>query len=426
MVWRRSLGGSGRGSGREGGRSGVLMLARPLILGLLPLLPGCVGHDVGVTSSTVRDSAGVRVVESTAPRWTGGEGWRVDPGPLLDLTAAGSGPEHEFFGVSDAMRRGDGSLVVVEDGSSSDRVRFYAADGAFQASVGGTGDAPGEFRRPVAVDGFQGDSLAVYDLWTTRATVLTADGRLGRVLSPGRTPGGRVNPFHPVEGGGFVGLVHDLEALRDATGPARPILQVVRFSETGAVVDTVATVRGPEVARNAVADIRPLFGGSARMAVGPDRIVLGSSDSLAYRVRDAGGRLRAVVRVPGFDLSLSREEIEAERAAYLPEGREVPPAFREMVEALPAPDTRPAYDALEVDATGAVWARVFRGVSEQSRDERWRVFAADGTWLGTVAMPSGFRALEMGGDYVLGVWSDTLGVEHPRVLPLRRGAPEGS
>lgn len=50
----------------------------------------------------------------------------------------------------------------------------------------------------------------------------------------------------------------------------------------------------------------------------------------------------------------------------------------------------------------------------------WTVFDPRGVMLGQVALPAGFRATDIGADYVLGVWTDELGVERVRVYSLRK------
>ena len=59
----------------------------------------------------------------------------------------------------------------------------------------------------------------------------------------------------------------------------------------------------------------------------------------------------------------------------------------------------------------------------------WQVFAADGTWLGPVALPPGldrgvitYQApyLRIGSDYVLGIWKDELDAHTVRVYGLEK------
>ena len=91
----------------------------------------------------VRDSAGVEIVESTGPSWQGGEGWRVDPDPLLRLGVVDGDPAYQFSGIAGLARLEDGTVVVADEGSQE--VRFFDAGGKVVAVVGGGGGGPGEF-----------------------------------------------------------------------------------------------------------------------------------------------------------------------------------------------------------------------------------------------------------------------------------------
>jgi hypothetical protein len=51
---------------------------------------------------------------------------------------------------------------------------------------------------------------------------------------------------------------------------------------------------------------------------------------------------------------------------------------------------------------------------------RWTVFDADGRMLGDIVFPTRFRPLHSGGDFVLGVWKDQLGVERVGMYGLEK------
>jgi hypothetical protein len=55
-----------------------------------------------------------------------------------------------------------------------------------------------------------------------------------------------------------------------------------------------------------------------------------------------------------------------------------------------------------------------------SDERRWTVFSPEGRALGSVVTPPGLRVLEIGRDYVLGVWQDELDVEYVRMHRLDR------
>ena len=73
-----------------------------------------------------------------------------------------------------------------------------------------------------------------------------------------------------------------------------------------------------------------------------------------------------------------------------------------------------------VDATGALW--VSGPAMPPKPPTSWNVFAPDGTWLGTVTTPDGFRVDVIGRDAMLGVWRASHGEERVQVYPVFRGA----
>lgn len=85
----------------------------------------------------------------------------------------------------------------------------------------------------------------------------------------------------------------------------------------------------------------------------------------------------------------------------------------------------PAYRSIFVDRDEHLWVEEWRGVGLEQGP--FSVFDPSGAWLGPVELPSGLpvvrgvnRELEIGSDYVLGVWTDALGVEEVRLYRLHR------
>ena len=108
-------------------------------------------------SAAVRDSAGVRIVENTAPRWQKGEGWHLSSKPVLDLGGQ-EGPEYALFGVVSAFRLEDGRVAIANTGAND--IRIFDEHGRHLLTVGGTGSGRGEFKRLLWAGRFRGASLA--------------------------------------------------------------------------------------------------------------------------------------------------------------------------------------------------------------------------------------------------------------------------
>ena len=94
--------------------------------------------------STVTDSAGVLIVNTTRPVWPPGTGWRLAAAPTLTIGDESGDLNYMFQGVSQALRMDDGTIVVVDRLAS--QIGLFDAAGVFIRSFGGRGEGPGEFQ----------------------------------------------------------------------------------------------------------------------------------------------------------------------------------------------------------------------------------------------------------------------------------------
>ncbi len=396
--------------------NGMRLLVSLLLVGLFL---ACAGEDPR-SSVTQWDSAGITIVESHSPRWGGTEGWSVDPEPFMDLTTSGTGDAHWFYRVSDATRLSDGSIAVAEN--DSDEVRFFSSEGAFLKAVGGEGEGPGEFRWPSSIERYRGDSLIVFDPQLGRATVLDPQWEVSRVI-PFRLAGAQVRNLHPLDDTNFVARAPLLWVPEERDGFYRKPEALIRISASGAVIDTLAIAAGYEDFQwqsGAISAVG-LFVRNSYFAVHRGRIYLGDADEMEFKVYSATGQVERIIRVPAFDLSVSAEEIRAERESRL--GMNPSAMNRDLLSAMPDPEIRPAYSDLVIDSEGFIWAEESQGRTlwfTGGLPSRWTVFSPEGEWLGGVQLPYRFFVFEIGSDYVLGRRYDEDEVEHVELLRLTR------
>ena len=124
------------------------------------------------------DSAGIPIATAIEPLWGPGDGWTVEPEPLLEIGAVTGAPEYLFTDVVAAVRLSTGDIVVAERAASE--LRSYDAAGNFQWRAGRDGEGPGEFRSLDFVGTAAGDSLVTYDGALLRAQLFDPQGRLAR------------------------------------------------------------------------------------------------------------------------------------------------------------------------------------------------------------------------------------------------------
>jgi hypothetical protein len=150
---------------------------------------GCAGGDANFR---VVEEAGVRIVTSTAPAWSGGAKWRVDTLPERVAGDASRADGALLVNVTGVHLLEDDRLAVV---SGEDRqVVYFTRDGALERRIGARGDGAGEFQRPRLI-GARADSLWIWDAELQRVTVVTPTGEVARTVTV--PPGYSVSPRLP-------------------------------------------------------------------------------------------------------------------------------------------------------------------------------------------------------------------------------------
>jgi len=387
---------------------------RLALLGLAAAAPtGC--ETGSISTSATRDSLGVMIVESVAPAWTPDAAWHIEEEPVVDLAGTGSGEMHDFFRVRDMLRIGEN--LIVADGIS-DQVRVYGSAGRFLRAFGGQGEGPGEFRTLGTLVATGGGRFVAMDL-RIGGPGAEFDIESG-LVSTFRMPQG-VRPLqHPVPShvlwGWDGGYTLDDEGLSDGLG--RAVATVLRLSEDRLSAHPVANVPGHEHFLVPTADVIPLMGRNTHaVPVGDGTIVVGTADALEYSIIDGQtGEVRRIARIIGVSLAVSDDEVDRELQTRL--GPNPRPHIRDLLESLPRPDEKPAYQRMIVDADGNVWAGEFLGLARRDEVQKWYVWDSSGVWLGIVETPTRFELMRVGADEVFGARRDMNDVEHPQVLRL--------
>jgi hypothetical protein len=391
----------------------------------------CTGSGDTGGPTALRDSAGVRIVESRRPSWGEKGPWTVDPRPLLVIGAAEGEAAYQLSQVRAAVRLADGRVVVADGGSKE--LRFFDTAGRFLRAAGGEGGGPGEFGSLDGVALYRGDSLATWDARHKRLSILGLDGAVGRTVTVQALSGVAAHLRGTFADGSFVlepgPSLNDF--MRRATGEARDSAAYVRYTADGTLADTLAVRADRELvavrAGPAVLQQPVLFGRDSYFAAGAQRAFVGQSDEFRIDVLAGSGTWLMSIRRPGELRRAARTELAAARAAARADqedrdrrvaalaGAAVPkPGHAEV----PSRGTVPAFDQVIADALGNLWVRDYQ--ADRAAASRWSVFDPRGAWMGTVEMPAGLLVAQIGPDWILARARDELDVESVRLYRLTK------
>ncbi|HSJ26393.1 MAG TPA: hypothetical protein VK929_17060 [Longimicrobiales bacterium] len=399
-------------------------------------------------SYSVRDSAGIRIAESSDSAWTTANRWRVEDQPYLQIGSRdGQQPGTAFGRIGPIARLSDGRFAVAD--LQSLEIRIFDTNGLYLAAWGGRGSGPGELQRIDAIAVINGDSLVVRNDGIFRHEVFAPNGSYGRTV--------RAPPASWLRGGGQA--VAWLEDGSFILGPANVPLRV---AEAGRVMlhgewhlfdssgDHVALLeRIPERLVESTRAVPLLYGARAMVTGTPEGLWYGFPATFEVKLIGPRG-LHRIVRRTWSPSPVSGTM----RAGYVEwYQRQVrvdvdPPLLPEVVlmrrlesqhRGTGAPgqiplmfaDTLPAFIGLLTSTDGHIYVRLPAPPNELERHPAristnfWSVFDPDGRWLGTVTMPIDLDVRMIGADYVLGVWKDAMEVEYVRLHRLIKPAGNG-
>lgn len=403
------------------------------VLSSVLLFAACAGDGREADSGpTVRDSAGIRIVEHVSSR--AGGGWGIAAEPAAEIGLVDGEAAHQLNGVVGATRLRDGTIVIADGGSRE--LRFFDGAGRHIRSVAGEGGGPGELRRLRALGRITADTLIAADqlpgmlawfrsdgslieettteLFSRDAPLILSDASLLLPFYESATFGAEVELF----------AVGRREA--DADGLFRPQFRLVRVHRGGLEADTFGTFSAGELFRNEVGGElgfvrqRP-YSRHTLYAAGSDHVVVAFNGDPAFRTYRLDGTLESIVRFPGSAVAVEPADLDAARDTLLPRVNPIRrAAFERWFAEVPVPQTKSMVGAVRIDALGDIW--VLQPPAASAETERWHVFSEDGDALGSVDVPAHSLALEIGADYFLGLWRTDLDVEYIRLYPLTRPA----
>ena len=417
-------------------------LAPSLVVAAVLVAGGCdSAFPPGHTIHT--DSAGIAVTTAVEPLWGPDEGWTVEPEPLLEIGTVTGAPEYQFTDVVAAARLSNGDIVVAERAASE--LRSYDAAGNFQWRTGRSGEGPGEFRSLDLVGTTAGDSLVTYDGALLRAQLFDPQGRLARSYRVAITEGEGTNRAAVADKA--VGVVDGLLVVRFIEYGDEVPNGVVRWpGERLAAVDLAdGAGRSLIVLPGNEADVRAqedggYSHGSYVFSKGPEYGAaaghLAVIDTEAWSVRmisPRDGTVTAVFRrdVAPREATAALFELHLDgivEIAFADPDQTAPErvdGLRRMWRGMPRAPHLPILRSIHVDGTGHLWLQPYYLAGAEPPP--FEILAPDGTWLGGVSLPPGLHRafiqyqapyMEIGDDYVLGIWTDELDVQYVRMYRI--------
>jgi hypothetical protein len=333
---------------------------------------------------------------------------------------------YQLFRVSGAFRLSDGRVAVVNHDAPD--LRIFAPDGTHLRTFGRKGEGPGEFTNPELAGVLSGDTLVVADARLRRINLFhpetgfirsaTAEPEiLGYLLTVGMFSTGSIVIWRGIFGEGA------------PDGYARRPVQYRSVSLDGALETDFGEFPGNETVlatrqtdQGFLASIGTVpFGREPKVSVRGDRLYFGSQDSYEIRVYDPAGELVRLVRVERDPVEVLPEHLDAlveARLAGADDGDRAR-AIRQNLSEMPVPEVHPAHGDLHADPLGYFFVEDYRLPGDDV--PVLSVFDPEGRMVGSLTLPRGLQVLEIGPDYVLGLYRDELDVEFLRLYGLSRG-----
>lgn len=399
------------------------MSSRPtLVVPILATVMAC-APDTSVplvAPPEIADSIGIRIVTyDHAP--TAPAPFRLSAEPRY---RHGANPgDYSFQEGSVGRLLPDGGAVAYDPWNAE--LAAFSPDGASHSVLTTEGEGPGEVGFVDAVFALGQDSILIADPNLARATLFVGGSVAGITTLPrsARLEVEGVGPAGELLMATSYGSFSDHEAWRPG--------HMARFDmETGAL-DTVASYDFmPPVPPGLEREPIPAYG---EVTVATGHFVQTRSDRPEVIWRLPDGTVTQIVRWQADPVLLTEEWIGPIEAKYRMDVRKHSPNAPEA--AITESTLRimgiyrasigrpmPLFGTPFADAEGRIWLPSYEPGSERYSAPPYTVIARDGTWMGTVEVPPGFRILDVAGGLVLGMELDEMEVESVAVYELAGGS----
>jgi hypothetical protein len=391
----------------------------------LILFAGC-DRSSGNTAAgaKVRDSAGIAIVDnSPAPAALE---VAVESLPAFTIGGGVGGADYDLNEIRGSVRLSDGRIVVADN--LSGELRFFDSAGTFLLRGGRKGQGPGEFEQIIGMWPLDGDTVAVFDAATRRLSFFSPDGSFARQVD--LATAGFVAPTGLLSDGTIVGsgFSFNPDSMPAKGTRRRNVLPILLISPDGAHTDTMAPLEGMEIytieanfgGRTFPTPMQVQFGMNTTVAGWGDEIYIGDNARSEIRVHGRDGTLKRIIRSPYTPVSVTeadrtaQEEQNIERWQANPL-RGMPKDMMDQVEgwireAIYA-DRFPAFETFLLDRIGNIWVQDYG----PGKPQQYRVYSPTGEFVVRTALPADVRPLEIGRNYLLGIWKDGDGLEHVRL-----------
>lgn len=388
---------------------------------LLSVLSIACGSRESSSPAVVRDSSGVTVVDYRYASQEGA-GLSVSERPSLSIGMVEGERPYLFNEIAGAVFWHDGSIAVADFGSTE--IRIFNRRGAFRHAIGGEGDGPGEFR-------------FLSGLWRVGASLLAASDSRGvhmfdsngdfiesvrlRPLPAGRTAWA----VGQLDDGSIIGIHGTSDfSPNDAGRVIEDTLAFHLFSADGRHVRHLLDMEGERVwALRGVNDMRRVpFSAYPAWGTDSDGFYVASGSDAEVRRWESSGAITHLVRWRSQAVEVTDEHITRYRDyLFASTDNRHRTHYERFVNEVPLSSDAPALADARIltNEPEDIWLKKYGFPWDVS--EEWFILSARGDGVTTLALPEGFRLLDVVGDKVLGVWTDEYDVEHVQVYTLQRG-----
>lgn len=400
----------------------------PRTAALALLAAACTSGDPLASAITVRDSAGIAIVENDLTRLDAR--CTIGATPTVSIGVEEGEEPYMLSQLGGAVRTRDGRIVIAN--RATDELRWFDAAGKYLRASGRKGEGPGEFREPFILHLLPGDTVYSGDFRPFRFLVFAPDGEWVRTIDLSPMYINTPRSMHILDDGRMVlGIEDGLPSRRGRTFTANRFA-LMMYGADGARGDTIEVLEngrwGQTVDDPNSVFVFPFFESFGVAAAAGQRIVTGHASRTELRVMraEAGYPVDRLVRWTIGNLDITPEDVAAEKERLAKPYADRPPEFRAQFldpminDARPVAERFPAFGRLRLGRDGLMWIREFPRPRDPSGQHHWIAFDPDGRFVCKLDAPRFDDVYEFGADHLLAEVRDSLGVEMVQQYAIRR------